>query len=215
MAAVAVALGLQLERAAVAATARTGWRLMSASAEASIAPDTRENETVSPRFVNRNPRNLERLALARKDNGWQSTWPRGSYWHRLRFRKSQRHVTACVEAASSQGEVVISASTQEWSIKKHLYSTRDVTAAETVGRVLAQRCLEAGIGYLQFRAIPWEYRAESVQRFRSALKDSGLILSEPRRVYHSMHGNLGPKVRWGKGIATSSFRFLNKAKDSV
>ncbi|XP_072440503.1 large ribosomal subunit protein uL18m-like [Chiloscyllium punctatum] len=134
---------------------------MSASAESSIAPDTRENETVSPRFVNRNPRNLERLALARKDNGWQSTWLRGSYWHRLRFRKSQRHVTACVEIESSQGEVVISASTQEWSIKKHLYSTRDVTAAETVGRVLAQRCLEAGIGYLQFRAIPWEYRAES------------------------------------------------------
>ncbi|XP_072440501.1 large ribosomal subunit protein uL18m-like [Chiloscyllium punctatum] len=79
----------------------------------------------------------------------------------LRFRKSQRHVTACVETASSQGEVVISASTQEWSIKKHRDSTRDVTAAETVGRVLAQRCLEAGIGYLQFRAIPWEYRAES------------------------------------------------------
>ncbi|XP_072440874.1 large ribosomal subunit protein uL18m-like [Chiloscyllium punctatum] len=83
MAVVVVALGLQLERAAVAAPARTGWRLMSASAEASIAPDTRENETVSPRFVNRNPRNLERLALARKDNGWQSTWPRGSYWHRI------------------------------------------------------------------------------------------------------------------------------------
>ncbi|XP_048415276.1 39S ribosomal protein L18, mitochondrial [Stegostoma tigrinum] len=185
---------LRLRPERVAAPARTGFCLISASAEASRAPDTQENEIVSQRFISRNPRNLERLALARKDNGWQTTWPRHSYWHRLRFRKTQKHVTACVEAASSQGEVVISASTQEWSIKKHLHSTRDVTAAETVGRVLAQRCLEAGIGYLQFRAIPWEYRAESVQRFRSALKDGGLILSEPRRVYKSMNGELAVKV---------------------
>ncbi|GCB81471.1 hypothetical protein scyTo_0022513, partial [Scyliorhinus torazame] len=102
---------------------------------------------------------------------------------RLRFRKTQRHVTAYVEAVGSGGKAVISASTQEWAIKKHLSSTRDVAAAQNVGRVLAQRCLEAGIAYLTFRAIPWEYRAESVQRFRSAMKDGGVILSEPQRVH--------------------------------
>ncbi|XP_067914763.1 39S ribosomal protein L18, mitochondrial [Heterodontus francisci] len=172
-------------------TAQTGFRWASGAvpqSEPVRTPDTTENGVVATRFINHNPRNLERLALARKDNGWQTTWPGHTYWHRLRFRKTQRHVTAYVEAAGSGGKAVVSASTQEWAIIKHLFSTRDVAAAENVGRVLAQRCLEAGIGYLTFRTIPWEYRAESVQRFRSAMKDGGVILSEPRRVYQQSKG---------------------------
>ncbi|XP_072342186.1 large ribosomal subunit protein uL18m [Scyliorhinus torazame] len=160
-----------------------GSRHRSPLAKPEQHPDTAENGVVTARFINRNPRNLERLALERKDKGWQTVWPGLTYWHRLRFRKTQRHVTAYVEAVGSGGKAVISASTQEWAIKKHLSSTRDVAAAQNVGRVLAQRCLEAGIAYLTFRAIPWEYRAESVQRFRSAMKDGGVILSEPQRVH--------------------------------
>ncbi|MEE6520503.1 hypothetical protein FKM82_018413 [Ascaphus truei] len=44
--------------------------------------DTRENELVNPNFANRNPRNLERLALALKDRGWATVWPNREYWHR-------------------------------------------------------------------------------------------------------------------------------------
>ncbi|XP_041066047.1 39S ribosomal protein L18, mitochondrial [Carcharodon carcharias] len=177
-------MGLRLELRVDQTERGVRWASSSVTrTEAEQDPDIAENGVVTERFINHNPRNLERLALARKDKGWQTVWPRLNYWHRLRFRKTQRHVTAYVEAAGSGGKAVISASTQEWAIKKHLSSTRDVAAAENVGRVLAQRCLEAGISYLTFRAIPWEYRAESVQRFRSAMKDGGVILSEPRRVY--------------------------------
>ncbi|XP_069484938.1 large ribosomal subunit protein uL18m isoform X2 [Ambystoma mexicanum] len=143
--------------------------------------DTNENELVNPDFNNRNPRNLERMALARKDRGWQTTWPTREYWHRLRLQRSQHHVIGYVE--HSNGSVVVSASTQEWAIKRHLYSFRDATACENVGRVLAQRCLEAGISYMIYQAIPWELKSESVQRFRNAMKDGGVVLSEPRRVY--------------------------------
>ncbi|XP_029431303.1 39S ribosomal protein L18, mitochondrial [Rhinatrema bivittatum] len=143
--------------------------------------DTKENEVVSPHFVNRNPHNLERMALARKDRGWETVWPSREFWHRLRFERSQNHVTGFVEHCD--GHVVVSASSREWAVKKHLYSTRDATASENVGRVLARRCLEAGISYMVYRVIPWEYRHEGVQRFRNAMKEGGIVLSEPRRIY--------------------------------
>lgn len=44
--------------------------------------DTSENEIVAPEFTNRNPRNLEQLALARKERGWKTTWPKREFWHR-------------------------------------------------------------------------------------------------------------------------------------
>lgn len=40
---------------------------------------------------------------------------------------------------------MVSASTQEWAIKKYLRSTLDVPAAKLIGRILAQRCLESGM----------------------------------------------------------------------
>ncbi|KAM4675608.1 large ribosomal subunit protein uL18m [Discoglossus pictus] len=158
-----------------------------ASTSANVQPlmpvevDTQENELVNPNFRNRNPRNLERMALAVKDRGWETVWPSRQYWHRLRFERSQHHVTAFIE--HSDGNVVVSASTREWAVKRHLYSTKDAMASENIGRVLAQRCLEAGISYVVFKAIPWEFHAEGVQRFRNALKEGGVVLSEPRRIY--------------------------------
>ncbi|XP_058877087.1 large ribosomal subunit protein uL18m [Acipenser ruthenus] len=139
-------------------------------------------ELVNPQFVNRNPRNLERMSLAMKDRGWETVWPRRACWHRLCIEHSQHHVSAHVEHVPS-GEVVVSASTQEWAVKRHLYSTRDVLASESVGRVLAQRCLESGVQHLHFRAVPWSYKTERMQKFRAALKEGGIILSEPRRIY--------------------------------
>ena len=41
-----------------------------------------ENDDVSPNFLNRNPRNLERMGVARRDKGWGQSHPRRSYWHK-------------------------------------------------------------------------------------------------------------------------------------
>lgn len=45
-------------------------------------PSADENEAVNPTFVNRNPRNLEQMALAVKDRGWKTTWPHREFYHR-------------------------------------------------------------------------------------------------------------------------------------
>ncbi|KAM6272306.1 large ribosomal subunit protein uL18m isoform 2-T2 [Spheniscus humboldti] len=160
--------------------------------------DTSENEIVAPDFTNRNPRNLEQLALARKERGWKTTWPKREFWHRsgkdiinlcyffpslrLRLERTQHYVEAFVERCN--GDVVVSASTREWAIKRHLYSPKGVTACKNLGRVMAQRCLEAGINFVNFKAvIPWEHRCDSIQEFRKAVEEGGVVLREPQRIY--------------------------------
>uniref|UniRef100_A0A8C8AT80 Large ribosomal subunit protein uL18m n=1 Tax=Otus sunia TaxID=257818 RepID=A0A8C8AT80_9STRI len=153
-----------------------------ASLKAETEVDTSENEVVAPDFTNRNPRNLEQLALARKERGWKTTWPKREFWHRLRLERTQHYVEAFVER--SNGDVVVSASTREWAIKRHLYSPKGVTACKNLGRVMAQRCLEAGINFVNFKAIiPWEYRCDSIQEFKKAVEEGGVVLCEPRRIY--------------------------------
>ncbi|XP_060097688.1 large ribosomal subunit protein uL18m [Heteronotia binoei] len=144
--------------------------------------DTTENEIVAPDFTNRNPRNLEQLALARKERGWRTTWPKQDYWHRLRLEQTQNHVEANVEHCS--GHIVVSASTREWAIKKYLHRTTGVAACVNVGHVLAQRCLEAGINFVEFQTItPWEKCSDSIQSFQNAVSEGGVVLKELRRIY--------------------------------
>ncbi|XP_041653394.1 39S ribosomal protein L18, mitochondrial [Cheilinus undulatus] len=145
-------------------------------------PSANENEAVNPTFENRNPRNLEQLALAVKDRGWKTTWPPREFYHRLVFTRTQHHVTAQVFSSSSPSPVV-TCSTKEWAVKRELFSTNCVAACQAVGEVLAQRCQQAGITRMVYRAIPWTYRSDAVQAFRKAIKDGGIVLSEPRRKY--------------------------------
>ncbi|KAF2974379.1 hypothetical protein EK904_009939 [Melospiza melodia maxima] len=146
-----------------------GFRFASttASLKTETEVDTSENEIVAPNFTNRNPRNLEQMALARKERGWKTTWPKREFWHRLRLERTQHYVEAFVER--SNGDVVVSASTREWAIKRHLYSPKGVAACRNLGRVIAQRCLEAGINF--------------IQEFEKAVKEGGVVLHEPRRIY--------------------------------
>ncbi|XP_029962591.1 large ribosomal subunit protein uL18m [Salarias fasciatus] len=145
-------------------------------------PSADGNEDVNPTFENRNPRNLEQMALAVKDRGWKTTWPSREFYHRLMFSRSQHHVTA--EVFSSTSPVpVLSCSTKEWALKRELASTNCVSACQAVGEVLAHRCQQAGITRMVYRAIPWTYRSDGVQAFRKAMKEGGIILSEPRRKY--------------------------------
>ncbi|XP_051275611.1 39S ribosomal protein L18, mitochondrial [Dicentrarchus labrax] len=145
-------------------------------------PSADENEDVNPTFVNRNPRNLEQMALAVKDRGWKTTWPHRHFYHRLEFSRSQHHVTAKVFSSSSPNPV-LTCSTKEWALKRELPSTNCVAACQAVGEVLAQRCQQAGITRMVYREIPWTYRSDAVQSFRAAMKEGGVILSEPRRKY--------------------------------
>ncbi|XP_070589899.1 large ribosomal subunit protein uL18m [Erythrolamprus reginae] len=154
--------------------------------------DTRENEIVAPEFTNRNPVNLERLAIARKDLGWKTSWPKRDYWYRLRLEKTQKHVTGYVEHYS--GDIVVSASTREWAIKKHLYKTTGVAACENVGRVLAQRCLEAGINFVADNVvITWEKRGEGLKRFKKMMTEGGVELKELERIYDKYGNKKWPK----------------------
>ncbi|XP_035525193.1 39S ribosomal protein L18, mitochondrial [Morone saxatilis] len=147
-------------------------------------PRADENEEVNPTFVNRNPRNLEQMALAVKDRGWKTTWPHRQFYHRLQFSRSQHHVTAQVFSSSSP-DPVLTCSTKEWALKRELPSTTCVAACQAVGEVLAQRCQQAGITRMVYREIPWTYRSDAVQSFRAAMKEGGVVLSEPRRKYIS------------------------------
>ncbi|GAB1300527.1 39S ribosomal protein L18, mitochondrial [Apodemus speciosus] len=157
---------------------KCGFAALSTSSTPAVQPavETKENEAVAPEFTNRNPRNLELLGVARKERGWATVWP-----NQLRVRKTQHHVEAFVEHLN--GQVVVSASTREWAIKKHLYSTRNVVACESIGRVLAQRCLEAGINFMVYQPTPWEASSDSIQRLQNAMTESGVMLREPRRIY--------------------------------
>uniref|UniRef100_A0A3P8VNK3 Large ribosomal subunit protein uL18m n=1 Tax=Cynoglossus semilaevis TaxID=244447 RepID=A0A3P8VNK3_CYNSE len=145
-------------------------------------PSPNENEAVNPTFENRNPRNLEFMALAVKDRGWKTTWPHREFYHRLVFSRTQHYVTAQVFSSSSPVPV-LTCSTKEWALKKELTSTRAVAACQAVGDVLAQRCQQAGITRMVYKAIPWTFRSDAVQAFRAAMKDGGITLSEPRRKY--------------------------------
>lgn len=102
-----------------------------------------ENDAVNPNFVNRNPRNMEMLRLARKPEGWNLEASSRTYWYKLVLEKSNRHSTGWVEHHT--GTPVVSASTREWAIKQHLYSTTDTNAVYNIGCILARRCLESGI----------------------------------------------------------------------
>lgn len=101
---------------------------------------------------------------------------------RLRLERTQHYVEAFVER--SNGNVVLSASTREWAIKKHLYSPTGVTACRNLGRVMAQRCLEAGINFVNFKAvIPWEHRCDSASTCLLILDLPFFPLSKHRSVF--------------------------------
>lgn len=64
---------------------------------------------------------------------------------------SDRHISAYVD--HNNGTKVVEASTKEFSITRYLYRTSDVSAAFNVGRVMADRCKEAGL-----RRVMWEHK---------------------------------------------------------
>ncbi|XP_037092507.1 39S ribosomal protein L18, mitochondrial-like [Pollicipes pollicipes] len=132
-------------------------------------------------FINKNPRNLERMRLARKQQGWKLESESREYWHRLLFDASHRHTSAHVEHRT--GRSVVSASTRELCLRRHLFSAVDVSAAENVGRVLARRCLQAGLTEVHFAATEEELqRSDRLRLFVRAMEEGGVKLQEPSAI---------------------------------
>ncbi|CAL1541554.1 unnamed protein product [Lymnaea stagnalis] len=135
---------------------------------------------VSQVYVNRNPRNLEKLALARKRLGWRFQSPRKDYYHKLVFSHTQKHTEAWIEHFT--GEVVLIASTKEWAIKDQLYSANDVSASSNIGKILAQRCLESGLTSVFFDEAGVNKQAPRVATFLEQFKNANISLTEPKMV---------------------------------
>ncbi|XP_072752183.1 large ribosomal subunit protein uL18m [Anoplolepis gracilipes] len=124
--------------------------------------------------VNRNPRNLERLRIARKPEGYHLEVPGRKYWHKLYVIKKPRYITA--EVHHFKNGPVVTASSMEWALKKHLYRGIDGSAYINVGRVLAQRCLEAGICEMK---VDNKLTGEKCKLLITQLTENGICLTEP------------------------------------
>uniref|UniRef100_A0A8C7D6K8 Uncharacterized protein n=1 Tax=Oncorhynchus kisutch TaxID=8019 RepID=A0A8C7D6K8_ONCKI len=119
-----------------------------------VAPQpepTVDNEAMKPTFLNRNPRNLEQMALALKDRGWRTTWPSQKFYHRCWC--SQHHVTAEVFANSDPVPVLL-CSTKECALKCELAASQ-----------------AAGIIRMVYRHNPWQYCSDAVN---TAMKEGGV-----------------------------------------
>ncbi|XP_058803481.1 large ribosomal subunit protein uL18m [Phymastichus coffea] len=130
---------------------------------------------------NRNPRNLELMTIGRKPEGYHLDNPGRHYWHKLFVITSARHVNA--EIHHFKNGAVVTVSTKEWSLKKQLYRTLDVSAFANVGRLLAQRCLESGIS-----AVYCDIDDSNSKRYASLLqelKNGGISLEEPPVYKHA------------------------------
>lgn len=72
---------------------------------------------------------------------------------------------------------IIEAKTSEWALRKQLYSPTDTCAYITLGKVLAQRCLESGISemFCDIEAT----KGGKVDMFLNEVVSGGVRLEEP------------------------------------
>ncbi|CAH1110182.1 unnamed protein product [Psylliodes chrysocephalus] len=131
---------------------------------------------VSPIFTNRNPRNLERLRIGYKPDGYHVEYPDKQFWHKLLLKSSGKYVTASV--CHYQNGEILTASTSEWAIKKQLYRTIDTSSYVNLGRVLAQRCLQVGLIEISCFIKP-NSPNDKVSLFLKAVEEGGVSLTEP------------------------------------
>ncbi|CAH0402924.1 unnamed protein product [Chilo suppressalis] len=135
----------------------------------------RFSSTATAEFVNRNPRNLERIRIARKPDGYHLDKPDRKYWHKLVLTPSNRIVTA--QVVHFVNGPVIEAKTSEWALRKQLYSSNDTCAYINLAKVFAQRCLESGISEMFCNISPT--KGGKVEKFLNVVVENGIKLTEP------------------------------------
>lgn len=128
-------------------------------------------------MINRNPRNLERLRIGYKPDGYHLEKPGRSFWHKLEVNVSGRSVTA--EVKHFRNGPVITASTSEWAIQKQLFKTKDTSAFINLARVLAMRCQQSGITEMScnVEAVP----NSKLDKFLKTIQQEGITLNELSR----------------------------------
>jgi len=156
------------------------------SISAKIKNNFKKNEDIVPnsKYINQNPRNLEKLSIARRDRGWgngneqkeSTNFPSRFYYHRVFMDKTGKNVTIGIEHAN--GNTVVKSSSLEPLIRKKLFSGVDVSACENVARILAERCLRSGITCVHWPS--HQDDPESVRAAQEAMKEVGVSLEEPQ-----------------------------------
>ncbi|RCN40095.1 hypothetical protein ANCCAN_13977 [Ancylostoma caninum] len=133
------------------------------------------------RFVNRNPRNLEMMGLQKPPVGYEfeKDSAKRSFIYKVELVQSKAHQDA--RLVHYRDGTVVEASTREKSISDQLYSNTDTCAAMNLGRILAVRCLRAGIHFALPAASEEQIENSKHQReFFKALESEGLQLKEPK-----------------------------------
>lgn len=92
---------------------------------------------------------------------------------RLCVYRSPRHIYAQIFSEDG-ARVVVSASTVEKSFKEKQAKTSNIEAASAVGKVIAERCKEAGITEVAFDRSGYRYHGR-VKALADAARESGLI----------------------------------------
>ncbi|VDM75692.1 unnamed protein product [Strongylus vulgaris] len=140
------------------------------------------------RFINRNPRNLEMMGIQKAPTGYEfeKDGAKRSFIYRVELLQSKAHQDARV--VHYMDGPVIEASTREKSISEQLYrwlelstTNTDTCAAMNLGRILAVRCLRAGIHFALPAASEEQIEiSKHQQEFFKALIAEGLQLEEPK-----------------------------------
>jgi len=147
------------------------------------------------KFINNNPRNIERLRLQRKPDGWDFEKNRAmrSFIYRVELLPSKKHTEAHI--IHYEEGTVLEATTREKSVRSQLYSCSDVNAAYNIGRLLARRCKMSGILNCTPGDSPEEIEKSDKRKvFFAALKEGGIELNEPTCIPHT-HLN-DPDLVW-------------------
>ncbi|XP_018020968.1 39S ribosomal protein L18, mitochondrial [Hyalella azteca] len=134
-------------------------------------------------YVNRNPRNLEMLRIARQPQGYDLDVKQLYYWNRLELQQVGRFLIGRVRHES--GRVILQASTREWPMQSRLPSTQDYTAAVTLARVLARRCLEAGYSEMAVDASLEVESSTKAAAFVKTIEECGVRLSEDFQLHET------------------------------
>lgn len=131
-------------------------------------------------FFNRNPRNLEQMTIGYKPAGYPLETTLTSFWHKLTIQKTNQGVLAKI--IHFENGTILQAGSAEWVVKKHLYKTNDTCAYINLARILARRCLEAGI--YQVECGEKVEPNTKVHAFIQTLENNGIALKESKRYNH-------------------------------
>ncbi|EDQ92113.1 uncharacterized protein MONBRDRAFT_22950 [Monosiga brevicollis MX1] len=123
------------------------------------------------KVLNRNPRSAQLTGAVRRAGGFATSHVDVAFFYRLRLERSNKHISAAVDTPDRT--IVLTATTQEYNIARHLYGYADKAAAQNLALVLAQRLHESGITKVKFDRGDAPYHGR-VKLFVEMLRSQGI-----------------------------------------